>query len=301
MLPSACGCPEQSAPQPAEARVRHGGLVPFLESGNGGSRTVPPCARRRLILALSGAELWRLLGLVGTDWPRSKIARSLRACTSVAPSHQGLAATIRGRVPPNEVAGALVMLLPLLAAGASAWRLSRRAGGPAPLALADAACCARRLPAVLLRRVRDAGRPALGLLTMLAASVLRSPIAWRDRRPGPRAWPLMLMLRQPHAGLLVLPGGPGRASGTARCGRRRAHRPLRRGRGSADSLPSGASQRLATADALTKVGRARSAAATGRVGMWGNALRALSDYPAHRHRPSHIPAPSHGPTTSIPR
>jgi putative inorganic carbon (HCO3(-)) transporter len=194
-----------------------------------------------LLLALSGIGL-AALGLVGTDWPRSKIL-SIAAVYDLMPRITlNLPRATRGRFDPNEVAGAIVLLLPVaLAALLGLWaeRRSAHSGGRADRL--SAFCFVGLLVSVLSLAGVFVLTQSRGAIAALAAG-----------------FAVAAFLRWPRAVLLAALASVVTAVGDA-------------------VLGIGALTTLV--QTVTRSVAGDPASASGRVEMWGNAVRAIADYP----------------------
>jgi len=211
-----------------------------------------------LLLALSGMGL-ALLGLVGTDWPRSKVLYLAELYNNLPRMFADLSSATRGRFSPNEVAGALVLLTPLaLAALIAVWR-SPAEGWPAARRRAWLVALALTAPAMLVVMVLTQSRGALvalcaGLATM---AVLRRPRLLAIGAAGAAAALVAFAVLQADRVAAVRDALAGAAPGL---------------QGKLTAL-------LSAAHLLALSGTGDTAGATGRVEMWSNAWRAIMDYP----------------------
>ena len=230
-----------------------------------------------VLLALSGIGL-AILGLLGTDWPSSKVLYLPDLYARLPRLMMQLPRSTRGRFDANEVAGALVMLIPVIVAMLMAvWALRRDA---AAISLAD--LWPSRQSPVFLRR--PGVLFALILLSLLAAGFV---FILSQSRGG-----LVSLL----IGLLILLAVHSRRAAVAviaavtvlalvlvlwdvRLGGGRMARAAAVASGGANVQGGTISTILDAANVLTRVGASDTATATGRVEMWGNAARAIADYP----------------------
>ncbi len=207
--------------------------------------------RAGVLLGLSGAGL-AVLGLLGTDWPRSKVLYIADLYERLPRLMMSLPRSTRGRFDPNEVAGALVMLLPVVLAVLVGVWVERRQS--AAVSLADV-LPARRWPTVLTR-------PALllALLGLTLAAMLGVFVLMQSRGA-------MVALAIGLAALLVLRERRAIISIAAAAALAVLY----------DVGPGGGNLAVALSAGQALAGD--TASASGRIEMWGNALRAIADYP----------------------
>lgn len=223
-----------------------------------------------ILLSLSGFGLAGL-ALLGTDWPRSKVLHLWGLYDRLPKLVLDLPRSTRGAFDPNEVAGALVLLLPVaLAVVLGVWAQWR-----AGMALSLADVTSLPLPPVLRR-------PAVLLCLLIAVLAMLVPLFVLTQSRGALAamsgglvvlfglrWPRPLLAAAALAGLLgaaALLGGQGLPEMLAE-----------RAPGSVEQGPLATA--LAGLDALTRLGGGSSETASGRIEMWRNAVWAIADYP----------------------
>ncbi len=229
-----------------------------------------------IVLALAAAAL-AVLGLIGTEWPASKVLYLSRLYDALPALVSGIPRSIRGGFHPNEVGGSLAMLVPpvcaivLLIGSRNGRELAATLGNVLP------AWLRRRVPAALVGR----GATLLAMVATVAALLFVLVLTQsRGAMVGLAAGlATMLVLRERRVLLVLLALAVCVGAWDLARGGRIEHIVSSVTQGSDGAASDRFSNLLATADELTKVGTSSSTTATGRVEIWRNALSALSDYP----------------------
>jgi tetratricopeptide (TPR) repeat protein len=226
-----------------------------------------------IILALSGAGL-AVAGFIGTDWPSSKVLYLSGIYDRLPRLMLNLPRATRGRFDPNEVAGALVMLIPVvLAMLLAVWTRPR---DDSPISVASM-LPGKHWPAILKRPGLLVAALTLTLAAMLFVFLLT------QSRGALVALSIAILvcfvLRDRRVMLAVLAVIIIGFAWDASAGPHAAEHVTSALITAHGSLADRLSAALEAANSVARVGSGSTATATGRVEMWRNALQAISDYP----------------------